>query len=95
MTSTGTGGTDPMGAGTLFDYLSAARRTAERSAQDGDPEPSDWSMPAASSSAVLTASLGEASLGEASLGDAFEDAAFEDAASLDLTADPPTGTRMR
>ena len=45
MTTPGTaGGSDPMGAGTLFDYLSAARRTAQLEAQDA---PSGWSTPAA------------------------------------------------
>ncbi|MEI6136329.1 MAG: hypothetical protein WCQ48_02785, partial [Chloroflexota bacterium] len=45
MTTTGTaGGSDPMGAGTLFDYLSAARRTAQLEAQDA---PTAWSTPAA------------------------------------------------
>ena len=45
MTITGTaGGSDPMGAGTLFDYLSAARRTAQLEAQD---VPVGWTTPPA------------------------------------------------
>src|SRR5690606_34953933 len=46
------GGQDPMGAGTLFDYLSAARRTAALEAQDS---PSGWSTPAAPSEAYRPA----------------------------------------
>ena len=45
MTIGNVGGSDPMGAGTLFDYLSAARRTAQLEAQDTQVR--GWATPAA------------------------------------------------
>ena len=47
MTTTVTaGGSDAMGAGTLFDYLSAARRTAQQEAEQVPPPPA-WATPPA------------------------------------------------
>lgn len=82
MTITGTaGGQDPMGAGTLFDYLSAARRTAALEAQE-PPMPTGWASPAAPSER----SYGLARPARETPDEAPADEA--DASALDLSAEP-------
>ena len=96
MTNTGAAGSsDPMGAGTLFDYLSAARRTAQLEAQDG---PSGWSTPgvpavtAARTREVVSFDAPGDAPNEAPapvIGHADHDAEDHlDGPSLDLTAEP-------
>ncbi len=83
MTNTGTtGGSDPMGAGTLFDYLSAARRTAQLESQDG-PGRVGWASPAAPGS--------EGHESPPVRSKPTPSATIESAETLDLSAEPAPG----
>jgi len=91
MTITGTaGGQDPMGAGTLFDYLSAARRTAAIEAQE-PPMPTGWATPAAPSERTSGRSYEPARTAPETPAEAPAETASAgptDAVDLDLSAEP-------
>ena len=83
-----------MGAGTLFDYLTAARRAAQEAPTDGPGQPEAYAMPPAPvigvASPAYTAPAPPASTPQAAVAEPPAPVVAEPMRNLDLTVEPPT-----